>query len=374
MFPAFIRRAGTVIGIMDRHPTTEPFYNRVRSDLASSERLTEQLRGEIFDLKLVVEAQSADLKKLRGCAAERDEYAEELLKTEEELQQQAPRLERAEMRVAILEAEVETVHKQLEEMNRTRLQISLSRQHEGFRIVGNMLSTAQLGRLMAGFWRWRATVVDIGAWRLELARRAAGSPQPRGGSGVRGCGDDPPTRRSPCPFARRALASMTPVGVREKSTCDTGTQTMDDCVDRSLSGQYAALMREAKAHAQVAARKAAHTPADQDDEALARRLANSLSASERPAPLGSPEAVVDEPQLPQRLHQEDEGFGRDIASIQHAVRGVLSSRESKARHNECTSRRAEQDPRKGATAKADEVQAIRRLLVTRAGDRDARPD
>ena len=89
---------------MDRHPTTEPFYGRVRSDLASNERLVEQLRGEVFDLKLIADGQAADLKKLRGCEAERDEYAEELLKTEEELQQQAPRLERAEMRVAILEA------------------------------------------------------------------------------------------------------------------------------------------------------------------------------------------------------------------------------------------------------------------------------
>ena len=57
-----------------------------------------------------------------------------------------------------------------------RLQLSLSRQHEGFRIVGNMLHTAQLGCITTGFWRWRAAVLDLAAWRLGLARRAAGLP------------------------------------------------------------------------------------------------------------------------------------------------------------------------------------------------------
>jgi len=341
-----------------RHPTTEVFYNRVNSDLAGYERLVEQLRGEIFDLKLQATAQTADLQILRNAESERDEYAEALLRTEEDLQEQAPRLERAEMRVAILEAEVETVHKQLEEMGLERLQLSLSRQHEGFRIVDHMLYTVQRGRITEGFWRWRSVVLDRGAWRLGLARRCAGVPlHSPGSSGRDDGGETPPyewiaspTRRSPpSPLAQRALASMSSGVGHWDATHEAGTQTLEGYVDRSLSGQYSELMSEAKEQAKHAARKAARTPNNKEDEALSRRLANSLSPNERPGPI----AEEPRPRPPKSRSKcpEDESFGRDIASIQTQVRDVLSSREAKSH------RRRNVQPLAELT-KLDEKQAI----------------
>ena len=103
--------------------------------LADQERREFVLQNEIFDLQMRLQAQAADLKRLRDAEHERDEYAEALLRTEAALQEQQPRLERAEGRVAILQAEVETCHAALEEAKNRSDGLTLARQAEGFRIM-----------------------------------------------------------------------------------------------------------------------------------------------------------------------------------------------------------------------------------------------
>ena len=320
--------------------------------MADSERLAESLRGEIFDLRMELQAQAADLVKKRDAEAERDEYAEALLRTEEELQNQGPRLQRAEMRVAILEAELETVRIQVEEAERRSLQLELSRQAEGFRVTRHLLLYRSRQRLFDGFYRWRASVLDRVCWRLGLARRSAATVVMKSNGVV-----DRDTALPP----RRKVPPAEPLHADEQTQI-----VLTSHEDRSLTAQYNTLMREAKVHSKTIAQRVAIDSGI--DSSLAQRWIsanlNKISDSNKSVEVdsvsshGSTSSTATKT-APVRRRPEEEGFGRDIASIQKSIHNVLTAGTSPKRPME-----PHAGPLAATDALRDSKAAIQRLLRT----------
>jgi len=314
--------------------------------LAEQDRMVDELQSEVFDLKMQMNAQAAELQRLSNAERERAEMEAALLRAEADLEERDMALQSAETKVAILQAEVEQAHSDLEETENLRSSHILARRAEGFRILDSLLSRCRRQFIFEGFFMWRACVIDRAAWRLGMARRAAFA-----GNTV------------PPPPRRKAVA------VRE-----LGTQTLPSDVKgdstkhrRSLDEQYHALMREARDSKST--QSSSGTPDAKVQErpkqssrvlASGNPLDNDKKENQRSDavrdPARDPEVGPNDSQHMKnesKLTKTEHNFGQNISSIQQAVRGVLSTRKG---------RQTEKIEKTASASMLSSKEEIRRLL------------
>jgi len=269
-------------------------------------------------------AQAGDLRRLQNAEEERDSMSEALHRSEILIEEQQPRLDRAEGKVAILQAEVEQVHNALRETEDQRREIRLTRTSEGFRIIDALLRLSLRQRLFEGFFFYRACVLDRAAWRLGMARRASQ------------VGKEVPLRYA---TARKPPSSKEEVDVPSGSVETRGTQTNAGYIDRSLNAQYNLLMQEAKEKSNRSPfpphpPKGTSPNIENGPSSMAYRMSllpNAKDAKEVKMVKEKEKEVLTPSKRGRRVVKTatEVAFSRDIHSIQEAVKGVLSERQKR---------------------------------------------
>jgi len=329
--------------------------------IAEQDQAVNALRSEVFDLKMQMSAQAEELRRLSNAEQERNEMEDALNRAEAILEDRDVDLNRAETRVAILEAEVEQVQHSMEEMQDRQAALILARQSEGFRILRTAVRNARSKLFFEGFFTWRACVIDRAAWRLGMARRAAfaGNTVP------------PPPRKTGKIPGYDAATQTTYQAIDQTATERTNAVEVEPANRKTLDSHYQDLLRETREKA----RKYSQTPEQPSrsvsqaqakkkmspvaaELALARRL-TAMSTKSEPAEKSGKHHNHSEPDEAD-LDSAEKNFGQNIVSIQEAVRGVLSTRKGRDSRQPD---RPEKSPRSSGQ-KLSSKEEIRKLLVS----------